>query len=257
MSHGETYSLNHLEKSMNENICLTMTSDPPLDDHGQPFRIRSFIRRQGRMTVAQKKALEELWPRYGLSLNDQAMENAVVSKDIPIVLEIGFGNGESLLSMAEAHPECDYIGIEVHLPGVGHLLHRAGELNLQNLKVYADDAIDVLHEAIKDQSLDRVQLFFPDPWHKKRHHKRRIVNAEFLALLHQKIKPGGQFHAATDWEPYALEMADVLKAAPGFTPTTADGSPFSERPEYRPLTKFERRGQRLGHGVWDLIWSRQ
>lgn len=242
---------------MNQDITLAISSNPQLEEHGKRFRIRSFIRRQGRITVAQKKALEELWPRYGLSLNDPLIEHDLSPRDIPLVLEIGFGNGDSLVTMAQDHPECAYIGIEVHLPGVGHLLHRAGELNLQNLKVYADDAIDVLHQAVKDQSIDRVQLFFPDPWHKKRHHKRRIVNADFLRLLHQKIKPGGQFHAATDWEPYALEMAEILEAAQGFISSAPDGSPFSERPNYRPLTKFERRGQRLGHGVWDLIWTRQ
>jgi len=242
---------------MKADMNLAAAPDLPLEGTDKTFRIRSFIRRQGRMTVAQKKALEVFWPRYGLSLQNPMMENALLPRGVPLILEIGFGNGDSLVAMAEAHPEYDYIGIEVHLPGVGHLLHRAGELNLQNLKVYADDAIDVLQQAVKDQSLDRVQLFFPDPWHKKRHHKRRIVNADFLSLLHQKIKPGGQFHVATDWKPYALQIAETLKAAQGFTPSAPDGSPFSERPHDRPITKFEHRGQRLGHGVWDLIWTRQ
>ena len=173
----------------------------------------------------------------------------------PLILEIGFGNGESLAIMATENRGSDYIGIEVHRPGVGHLLLRIEEQGLSNLRVYCADAIEILNRTIADASLDRLQLFFPDPWHKKRHNKRRIVNAEFLALVCRKLKPGGVFHAATDWEPYAMHMAETLAACPELK-SLANDSPYSPRPDYRPLTKFESRGHRLGHGVWDLLYRR-
>ncbi len=218
-------------------------------------RIRSFIRRQGRITLAQAKALEELWPHYGLdpevSLN--AWED--FGREAPLILEIGFGNGDSLATMAAENPAADYVGIEVHRPGVGHLLLKIEEQGLSNLRVYCADAIDILTHCVADASLDRVQLFFPDPWHKKRHNKRRIVNAGFLDLVCRKLKRGGIFHAATDWEPYAEHMAEALEACPELT-SLMEGLPYSPRPDYRPLTKFESRGQRLGHGVWDLLYRR-
>ena len=229
------------------------TPDPASE--GQPRRIRSFIRRQGRITVAQTRALEELWPLYGLE-PEQPLEPATLfGRNAPLVLEIGFGNGDSLAAMAAAHAEEDFVGIEVHRPGVGHLLWRIQEQGLRNLRIYCADAIEILAENVADASLDRLQLFFPDPWPKLRHHKRRIVNPEFLELVCRKLKAGGIFHAATDWEPYAEQMAAVLGACPGLVSLTA-GSPFSPRPDYRPLTKFETRGQRLGHGVWDLLYRR-
>ena len=226
-------------------------SEAPSPDH----RIRSFIRRQGRITLAQAKALEDLWPVYGLEPGQALDAPTVFGRVAPLVLEIGFGNGESLAKMASENPGSDYIGIEVHRPGVGHLLLRIEEKGLGNLRVYCADAIEILNQNIADASFDRLQLFFPDPWHKKRHNKRRIVNAGFLDLVCRKLKRGGIFHAATDWQPYAEHMAEALEASPELTSLT-DSSPYSPRPDYRPLTKFESRGQRLGHGVWDLLYRR-
>jgi tRNA (guanine-N7-)-methyltransferase len=176
-------------------------------------------------------------------------------REAPLILEIGFGNGDSLATMAAENPAANYIGIEVHRPGVGHLLLKIEEQGVSNLRVYCADAIDILTHCVADASLDRLQLFFPDPWHKKRHNKRRIVNAGFLELICCKLKPGGIFHAATDWEPYAEHMAETLAACPALLSLAAN-SPFSPRPDYRPLTKFESRGHRLGHGVWDLLYRR-
>ena len=221
-----------------------------------PNRIRSFIRRQGRITAAQSRALENLWPLYGLDPEEAFDPLEIFGRAAPLVLEIGFGNGDSLLDMAAANPEADYIGIEVHKPGVGHLLLRLGKAGLANVRVYCADAVEILTHRIADASLDRVQLFFPDPWPKKRHHKRRLVNPEFMALVTRKLKPGGIFHAATDWEPYAEHMAEVLGHSPGLE-STGSGEVYAPRPDYRPLTKFESRGQRLGHGVWDLIYARR
>ena len=236
--------------------------DSPLTDltaatisSSEPHRIRSFIRRQGRITAAQAKALEDLWPAYGLAPDQRLDAPTIFGRVAPLVLEIGFGNGDSLATMAAENPACDYIGIEVHRPGVGHLLLKIEAQGVGNVRVYCADAIDILTRCVADASLDRLQLFFPDPWHKKRHNKRRIVNAEFLALVCRKLKPGGIFHAATDWEPYAEHMAETLATCPALQSLTAD-SPFSPRPDYRPLTKFESRGQRLGHGVWDLLYRR-
>jgi len=231
------------------------TTPPGLTNTPPTQRIRSFIRRQGRITIAQGKALEELWPVYGLEPGHVLDAPSTFGRVAPLVLEIGFGNGDSLATMAAENPGSDYVGIEVHRPGVGHLLLKTEEKALSNLRIYCADAIEILHQNIADASLDRLQLFFPDPWHKKRHNKRRIVNAAFLELVLRKLKPGGIFHAATDWQPYAEHMADALEACPQLTSLT-DGSPYSPRPDYRPLTKFESRGQRLGHGVWDLLYRR-
>jgi len=215
-------------------------------------RIRSFVKREGRLTPGQDAAIKTGWPVYGLCTEKVLDLKAVFSNDQPITLEIGFGNGESLATMAEANPERNFIGIEVHRPGVGHLLRVIQEKNLTNLRLFDSDAIDVLQLAIPMHSLDRVQLFFPDPWHKKRHHKRRIVQTAFLDLIHSKLKPDGCFHAATDWQHYAEHILDTLNAHPGFINNETDG--YSKRPDNRPLTKFENRGLRLGHGVWDMIF---
>ena len=222
---------------------------------GDSRHIRSFIRRQGRITQAQNKALQELWPIFGVLPAQLADTETLFGRSAPLILEIGFGNGESLATMAAQNPDQDYIGIEVHKPGVGHLLLQIGDLGLTNVRVCCADAIEVLNQSIRDASLDRLQLFFPDPWHKKRHNKRRIVNSGFLTLISQKLKPGGIFHAATDWEPYAEQMAFVCETSSEFT-SEIPGEVFAPRPAYRPLTKFESRGQRLGHGVWDLIYRR-
>ena len=215
-------------------------------------RIRSFVKREGRLTPGQETAIKTGWPLYGLDSTVRINPAALFGNDHPITLEIGFGNGESLATMAENNPDRNFIGIEVHRPGVGHLLRIILEKKLSNIRLFDTDAIEVLQQAIPEHSLDCVQLFFPDPWHKKRHHKRRIVQTEFLNLIHSTLKTGGRFHAATDWENYAEHMMSTLNAHPAFTNSTEPN--YAERPEHRPLTKFENRGLRLGHGVWDMIF---
>ncbi|WP_298444850.1 tRNA (guanosine(46)-N7)-methyltransferase TrmB [uncultured Ferrimonas sp.] len=219
-------------------------------------KIRSFVKREGRMTKGQARAMEQYWPTMGLNHVDGKLDiDAAFGRSAPVVLEIGFGMGKSLVEMAKAEPEKNFIGIEVHGPGVGACLLYAEELEVTNLKVYEHDAVEVLADCIADESLDRVQLYFPDPWHKKRHHKRRIVKEEFIAAIRSKLKVGGWFHMATDWEPYSEHMVEEMNEAPGFANTATDGN-FVPRPDFRPLTKFEARGQRLGHGVWDLIYKK-
>ena len=229
------------------------STPPEAPDAAKP--IRSFIRRQGRITVAQARALETLWPQFGLNEEEPFDARTAFGRDAPLVLEIGFGNGDSLAEMAAADPDSNFIGIEVHRPGVGHLLLKLGDREIGNVRIFCADAMEILARHIPDSSLDRLQLYFPDPWPKTRHHKRRIVNPEFLELISGKLKPGGLFHAATDWEDYALHMLEALGTAPGLV-NTMPGSEFAPRPDYRPLTKFESRGKRLGHGVWDLIYRR-
>lgn len=219
-------------------------------------RIRSFVRREGRLTPGQARALERWWPEYGLPEDDVRLDPpALFGRVAPTVLEIGFGNGESLLQMAKAHPDWNFIGIEVHRPGVGHLLKHAGEQGVVNLRVSSRDAIEVLEQQIPDNNLARIQLYFPDPWPKKRHHKRRIVQPRFAQLVARKLQHGGEFHLATDWENYAEHMREVLDAAPGLQNVAGEAG-FVERPDERPLTKFEQRGHKLGHDVWDLIYRR-
>lgn len=219
-------------------------------------KIRSFVLREGRLTKGQQHALDTYWPDYGLQYQSTALQLAdVFGRSSAVVLEIGFGMGKSLVQMAKEAPEKDFIGIEVHRPGVGACLSDAVAQQVKNLRVFEHDAVEVLEDTIADNSLDTVQLFFPDPWHKKRHHKRRIVQPEFVQLLRRKLKPGGVFHMATDWENYAGHMLEVMQAAEGFSNLSADNT-YVERPEHRPLTKFEQRGQRLGHGVWDLMYKK-
>ncbi|MGZ8226840.1 MAG: tRNA (guanosine(46)-N7)-methyltransferase TrmB [Methylococcaceae bacterium] len=221
-----------------------------------PQRIRSFIRRQGRITQAQQYALDNHWTTYCLDPEADYNFAEVFGRDAPLCVEIGFGNGESLAKMAAANPDKDYIGIEVHRPGVGHLLMLLDQQGLTNVRIYCHDAIEILEHKIADNSLAAVHLFFPDPWPKKKHHKRRIVQSVFTRLLANKLKPGGYFHAATDWQNYAESMLEVLSAEPCLY-NASNAFDYCERPEYRPLTKFEQRGIRLGHGVWDLIFSRK
>jgi len=217
--------------------------------------IRSYVLRQGRFTEAQKRALEQLWPKYGIDFTEEALDlDAWFDRAAPITLEIGFGNGESLLAQASANPQNNYLGIEVHRPGVGHLLHRAADAEVDNLRVINHDAVEVLQQQIPDVSLACVQLFFPDPWHKKRHHKRRIVNPGFIQLIQQKLEAGGHLHLATDWQDYAEYMLDLMEHADGFSNTAGKGH-FATDTD-RPKTKFEQRGRRLGHGVWDLVFRR-
>ncbi len=217
--------------------------------------IRSFVLREGRLTTGQKRALELHWPKYGLTLKPSPstanhLDTATIfGRTVPLVFEIGFGNGESLANMALANPEYDFIGVEVHRPGVGHLLHLIDEHNISNIRVFCEDAVEVLTQAISPQSLAIVQLFFPDPWHKKRHHKRRLIQPAFMALLHSRLQTGGLLHVATDWEDYAAHVKTVLADIDNFI--AADIRQCLQRPS----TKFEQRGQRLGHGVWDLTFK--
>jgi len=218
--------------------------------------IRSYVIRAGRMTDGQKAAFDNWWPTYGLSLFDGPLHaDQVFGRKAPLVLEVGFGMGDSLVAMATAAPEVDFIGIEVHPPGVGRLINNAGQAGLRNLRVYMADALDVLADCVADESLDRFQLFFPDPWHKKKHHKRRIVQPEFIAAVRRKLKPEGICHMATDWEAYAEYMMEAMCAAPGFANTAAEYC-FADRPDYRPKTKFEARGEQRGHGVWDVVFRK-
>ncbi|GED22583.1 tRNA (guanosine(46)-N7)-methyltransferase TrmB [Halomonas halmophila] len=230
------------------------SADAPLHRRG----IKSYVLRAGRMTTAQTRGLEDVWPRLGLSLEDGRLDlDTLFGRRAPRVVEVGFGMGASLIEQAEAHPETDYIGIEVHAPGVGKLLDEADKRGLANLRVYREDALAVLEQCLPEASLDSVQLFFPDPWPKKKHHKRRIVQPAFVELVRTRLKPGGTLHMATDWEAYAEWMAEVMAEAPGYANTAeADSAPYVPRPDYRPLTKFEVRGERLGHGVWDLVHRR-
>lgn len=218
--------------------------------------IKSYVMRAGRMTDGQQRGLDEGWPKFGLLLADGLQDfDRVFDRQAPRTLEIGFGMGQSLLEMAKAAPEQDFIGIEVHRPGVGALLNGLLTENISNVRVYSCDALEVLKNCVADASLDRLMLFFPDPWHKSRHHKRRIVQPEFAQLVRSKLKVGGIFHLATDWEPYAEHMLEVLNVAPGLQ-NLSESQTWVPRPEERPVTKFERRGERLGHGVWDLKFVR-
>ena len=219
-------------------------------------RVRSFVLREGRLTAGQQKALDSLWPRFGLERGAGLLDPQVVfGRDAPRVLEIGYGMGHSLVQMAGAEPDKDFIGIEVHRPGVGALLMATDEMGISNLRSYCDDAVDILELCIPDASLTRVQLYFPDPWHKKKHHKRRIVQSAWVQLVQRKLAPGGVLHMATDWENYALHMHEVMQTEKGWENLAGDKA-FIERPEWRPETKFERRGARLGHGVWDLLYKK-
>jgi len=233
------------------------------DDHAPqpgagPHRraVRSFVVRAGRMTAAQERAWRELWPRYGIATAGECLDlGTIFGREAPRTLEIGFGNGETLVALAAAHPERDYLGIEVHRPGVGHLMLRAAELGLTNLRVVCRDAVEVLEQCIAPASLDEVLLYFPDPWPKKRHHKRRIVQPPFVGLVASRLRGGGVLRLATDWQPYAEHMLAVASQCTALRNEAPDGG-YVPRPDSRPLTRFERRGQRLGHGVRDLAFSR-
>ncbi|WP_148252487.1 tRNA (guanosine(46)-N7)-methyltransferase TrmB [Aidingimonas lacisalsi] len=221
--------------------------------------IKSYVLRAGRMTSAQTRGLEDIWPRWGLSLADgrQDLEAVFGRRSRRRVVEIGFGMGGSLIEQAESHPEIDFLGIEVHAPGVGKLLDEADKRGLTNLRVYREDAVRVLNECLGPGTIDTLQLFFPDPWPKKKHHKRRIVQPAFIDLIRTRLKLGGTLHMATDWEQYAEHMVEVMQRVSGYRNVAGEAaSPFVVRPEFRPLTKFEARGERLGHGVWDLMYER-
>ncbi|HAB26007.1 MAG TPA: tRNA (guanosine(46)-N7)-methyltransferase TrmB [Pantoea sp.] len=230
---------------------------PEFDENGRPLRrIRSFVRRQGRLTKGQQLALDQYWPEMGVEFQPEPLDlTRLFGRDAPVVLEIGFGMGASLVTMAQNNPQQNFLGIEVHAPGVGACLASAKEANVENLRVMCHDAVEVLEKMIPDNSLRMVQLFFPDPWHKARHNKRRIVQTPFAELVMRKLKLGGVFHMATDWEAYAEHMLEVMNGIDGYK-NQSETQDYVPRPETRPLTKFEQRGQRLGHGVWDLMFER-
>jgi tRNA (guanine-N7-)-methyltransferase len=218
--------------------------------------IRSFVQRAGRITRAQERALAELWPRFGIEFSRERLDlDAVFGRRAPHVMEIGIGDGEALLEIARRRPEADFLGIDVHRPGIGHCLLGIESRGLGNVRLIAHDALDVLEHQLADESLDEVLLYFPDPWPKKRHHKRRIVQPAFAELVARRLRPGGVFRLATDWAPYAVHMLEVLAQSPSFTNASPTGD-FVPRPDSRPPTRFERRGERLGHEVFDLEFRR-
>jgi tRNA (guanine-N7-)-methyltransferase len=229
-----------------------MTAPP----RGRGSPIRSFVLRPGRTGPGQQRALDELGPRFLLPYAAAALDcEAVFGRRAPVVLEVGCGMGDATAQVAAALPGTDFIGVEVHEPGVGALLKRIGEGSLTNLRVLRHDAVEVLQHMVTPASLAGVHIWFPDPWHKKRHHKRRLIQPAFVELVTSRLAPGGYLHCATDWQPYAEQMLEVLTATPGLAP--ASGEPgYTAKPDWRPLTKFEARGLRLGHGVWDLLFTR-
>ncbi len=234
-------------------------TDSGPDESRQQRPIRSFVVRQGRLTKAQRRALEVLWPVYGLdgpaAGSGHIDMQTAFGRDAPLVLEIGFGNGDALAAMAAAEADCNFLGIEVYPPGVGAALQKIEQAGLGNVRIMSDDAVDVLQACVADASIDAVRLYFPDPWPKKRHHKRRLVQPEFADLVADKLKIGGLWHMATDWRPYAEHMLEVVTGCDRFTNESAGGD-YVDRPSWRPETHFERRGRRLGHGVWDLLLRR-
>jgi len=237
-----------------------MAADPvdkkPFTKEPGQRKVRSFVLRQGRFTPAQQRAFDELWPRFGLDYTGAPRDfDAVFGRIAPRVLEIGFGNGEALRYAAARDPDRDLVGIEVHAPGVGRLLNALAADDARNVRLYHHDAVEVLQHEIADGALDEVRIYFPDPWHKKRHNKRRLVNPAFAALLVSKLAPGGRLHLATDWQDYAEQMWDVLDATQGLA-NRAGPRGTVPRPDWRPQTHFETRGQKLGHGTWDLLYDR-
>lgn len=218
-------------------------------------RIRSFVLRQGRLTKGQERALETGLPVFGIPYSDQSIDLNEQFKrtESKKILEIGFGMGETTARIAQTLPDYDFLAVEVHTPGVGSLLKLIQEQNINNIRIIQHDVVEVLQHMLADASLDGVHIFFPDPWHKKRHHKRRLIQGEFVKLLCCKLKPGGYLHVATDWQEYAEWVLEVLRAEPLLKNTARD---YAEKPSYRPLTKFENRGIKLGHGVWDMVFER-
>ncbi|MEI6896177.1 MAG: tRNA (guanosine(46)-N7)-methyltransferase TrmB [Psychromonas sp.] len=238
-----------LQKNKNE------TSKEGAQEQKYMRKIRSFVKREGRMTNRQQSATDTLWASMGIDYKEDAIDfTDVFGREAPVVLEIGFGMGKSLIEMALNAPEKNFIGIEVHGPGVGACLADAHEAGVTNLRVMKHDAVEVLEHMIPEKSLATFQLYFPDPWHKARHNKRRIVQPIFIENMRHKLAIGGVIHMATDWQPYAEHMLEVMRAANDFNNTVEQD--YAPRPDWRPLTKFEKRGNRLGHGVWDLLFER-
>jgi tRNA (guanine-N7-)-methyltransferase len=228
-----------------------------MSDAAHPRSIRSFVTRAGRITAAQLRALEELWPQYGVAFAPETLDLAgLFGRAAPLSLEIGFGNGDNLLRLASAHPERDFLGVEVHRAGVGRLLLALKSAGLSNVRLICHDAVEVLAQQLAPAALDEILILFPDPWPKKRHHKRRLLQADFVALAASRLAPGGHMRLATDWQPYALEMLETLNACSALENLAADGG-YVVRPPEREPTRFERRGERLGHQVWDLAFRRR
>lgn len=224
-----------------------------------PKTIKSFVKRAGRTTTGQAKAFAELGPRFVLPYAPQPLDaSAAFGRPAPLILEIGFGMGEATAHIARVRPDDNFLCCEVHEPGVGALLKRIGEQDIANIRILQHDAVEVLDHMLPEATLDGVHIFFPDPWHKKKHNKRRLIQPPFVAKLVSRLKPGGYIHCATDWQPYAEQMLAVLGAEPRLANTAADADlgGYAPKPDYRPLTKFENRGLRLGHGVWDLVFRR-
>ena len=226
-------------------------------DEAKKRTIRSFVLRAGRMTEAQDKAYQTLWDEYGLVCQHQRLDlRETFGRDAPVVFEIGFGMGDSLLSQALNEPDRDFVGVEVHKPGVGRLMNEAKKAGVTNLRVICEDAVEVLSDGLGPQSLEGVQIYFPDPWHKKRHHKRRLVQLKFINLIAHRVRLGGFCHLATDWAPYAEWMVEMFSQTAAWHNTSENGD-FVPRPARRPITKFETRGERLGHEVFDLVYERK
>ncbi len=225
-----------------------------LSDRGH---IRSFVLRNGKMTSGQRQAVDKLMPRYALEPESKLDFPQVFGNDNPVWLDIGFGNGESIIHAAQLYPEVNFLGIEVHLPGIGRLLMAADEHDLDNIRIIRNDAVDIISEFIPDDSLHAIHIYFPDPWHKKRHNKRRLLQQPFLDLIRSKLKTDGRLHFATDWQPYAEEVADLLDQNKDWLIDSQKESRYATKPNWRPVTKFERRGQQLNHASFDLIWHKK
>lgn len=238
------------QNSSDQSLSVQVVEDP------SERRIRSFVLRQGRLTKGQARALETVFPKFGVTYQSKPLDLQVLfgREHSKKILEIGFGMGETTAKIAGTLPDCDFLAAEVHTPGVGALLKLIDEQSLTNIRVIQHDVVEVLNNMIVDASLDGVHIFFPDPWHKKRHHKRRLIQAEFVKLLCTKLKSGAYIHVATDWQEYAEWVLEVLNAEPQLQNTAQT---YAEKPAYRPLTKFENRGIKLGHGVWDMVFTRR
>ena len=218
--------------------------------------LRSFVLRGGRLTEGQKRAMDEYWPRFGIVKGELLLDfKTLFGNDAPVIMEIGFGNGDAIWQMAQARPAENYVGVEVHQPGVGHLLLKMKQHGIANIRIANDDAVEFLRERVPEESLAGVRIYFPDPWPKKRHQKRRLIQSSLIELMASRMCLGALFHLATDWEPYAMHMLEVMRSSDGFVNLSPSGD-FCDRPEWRPQTKYERRGESLGHQVRDLLYKR-